>query len=679
MDPSMSYASLTRQRDKKRRLNILRDFLEHLSKGDATTDIGKLLGDFLLDNPPIAQHIFQNFHNGIPFCLSASDSLDFKLALGLSWNDYRKIKCFMTKLNFDFLAPTNKAIVETSNRKVKSDLKFTYILLTEKDEKVERPLLVVSNLIDFIEECWADTIKNGELAEDDPRFEKKVWIAIGGDNGGKTTKLTLSIINVMKPNSVHNTRIIGFYEGADKADNIRTAFTHLSDQVRQIQDTMTLPYPLADGVLEQRKIKLFLVGDTMFLSYFNGHQGPSSSYPCLFCLIQLGLFNDIFKQIRILCKKIDLTNKFNLDLGTSKDVMSKEMSIPALTSAILTRIQELSNEIKFLEEDLDVYKRLKAMLTTCIDNKQHCNNWLYCKKCPNMTHMVCALVLTQHQMSLIKPDDFECFECKGQNNLSCILQTCNNIEETLKNNLVSLKRSYNENSTHADKLTENLERSQGSCEKELFSALDALGVDLKAYHSGSFVGNHIFRMLKIKEEINGPQLLTECLKSQSDHRKLFYDILVLLGEIFNLTTKTGFLSDVEINNISQLCRALKEMMIKKFPDWTTTVKLHMLTDHVPNFVKKHQSCGSFSEQGIESLHAQMNHIRRFFVMRGPSKYMPLIFQHHHLLASVKDSQRFLPKKRISTKSTCDNFDDQITCDNPAVEDRLSDDDFEVEY
>uniref|UniRef100_A0A915HT28 Uncharacterized protein n=1 Tax=Romanomermis culicivorax TaxID=13658 RepID=A0A915HT28_ROMCU len=79
---------------------------------------------------------------------------------------------------------------------------------------------------------------------------------------------------------------------SDKAENIRAAFSQLSPQVQKVLESLRLPYKLPDGNFEERGIELFLVGDTMFLSYFNGHQGPASSFPCVFCLIQL---NDLKK------------------------------------------------------------------------------------------------------------------------------------------------------------------------------------------------------------------------------------------------------------------------------------------------------------------------------------------------------------------------------------------------
>lgn len=158
---------------------------------------------------------------------------------------------------------------------------------------------------------------------------------------------------------------IGIYEGDDKRNELRSAFTGLAEQFSQLSD-FSLPYPVdQDDQRIDRKVRFFLIGDTMFLSAFCGHKGPSAKYPCLFCKVPrqhlqmtgcdksrclvscyktrdlvpdpafsmtelplfdisldniappvlhcpLGIFGDIFKAILDLTKQIDLANHFEL-------------------------------------------------------------------------------------------------------------------------------------------------------------------------------------------------------------------------------------------------------------------------------------------------------------------------------------------------------------------------------
>lgn len=60
-----------------------------------------------------------------------------------------------------------------------------------------------------------------------------------------------------------------------------------------------------------------------------------------------------------------------------------------------------------------------------------------------------------------------------------------------------------------------------------------------------------------------------------------------------------------------------------FPKASTTPKLHMLEDHVVDFLRKWKvGLGFLGEQGAESIHARFNSIRRNYVN------MPTTRVHH---------------------------------------------------
>jgi len=108
----------------------------------------------------------------------------------------------------DFLAPVRQILKEAKTRETKSPLSITRIIVEEKGSEHERPCLHVSCLKDHIIESW-NRLLDSEEVYDDPKFNDKIWVALSGDQGGGTTKLTLHFLNVKKPNSVHNMHIIG--------------------------------------------------------------------------------------------------------------------------------------------------------------------------------------------------------------------------------------------------------------------------------------------------------------------------------------------------------------------------------------------------------------------------------------------------------------------------------------
>lgn len=162
----------------------------------------------------------------------------------------------------------------------------------------------------------------------------------------------------------------------------------------------------------------------------------------------------------------------------------------------------------------------------------------------------------------------------------------------------------------AEEYGKQLKAFKGDAERRLFDALDKLGVDLQAYHSGTFVGNHMFKMLAVTDKVNGPKLITDPLASYPELQAKFYEQLILLGKIFNLTSTTKFLTDDQITDLESKILELKKCLCDNFQNTTTTPKMHSLLTHVLPFVKKHRTIGLFTEQAIESLHAEMNCIMR---------------------------------------------------------------------
>lgn len=107
---------------------------------------------------------------------------------------------------------------------------------------------------------------------------------------------------------------------------------------------------------------------------------------------------------------------------------------------------------------------------------------------------------------------------------------------------------------------------KGPSETKLFDALDKLGVDLQAYHSGTFVGNHMFKVLSVSDDCNGPQLLAASLSSRPEIQEKFYNYLIILGGIFKITSKAGFLNETDISNLKSKLRELQINIANNFQD-----------------------------------------------------------------------------------------------------------------
>ena len=115
------------------------------------------------------------------------------------------------------------------------------------------------------------TWHNGAIPEDE------IWIKIGGDHGKQSLKFTMEIANTQKPNSQSNTIVIGLAEVKDTYENVKTFL-----DAGLLNDI----HLLKSHVWRDKRIKLFLNGDYLFVACVYGLSGAKGKYPCLWCTVQ---------------------------------------------------------------------------------------------------------------------------------------------------------------------------------------------------------------------------------------------------------------------------------------------------------------------------------------------------------------------------------------------------------
>ena len=113
-------------------------------------------------------------------------------------------------------------------------------------------------------------------------FNDKVWLCLLGDKGNNTTKVGVTIGNVLDSNSPSNITTIGIYEGTDDLKTLREAFQPaLFNQVNALR---TVKFPF-EGQIVTKEVVLFMTGDYMFLCAMLGHIGPHAAFPCPLCQV----------------------------------------------------------------------------------------------------------------------------------------------------------------------------------------------------------------------------------------------------------------------------------------------------------------------------------------------------------------------------------------------------------
>lgn len=87
----------------------------------------------------------------------------------------------------------------------------------------------VANIRDMVQKRLERLYNSGTLRLEE--FENKIFLCLLGDKGAATTKLTLNIGNVSRPNSFSNHLLIAIYDGNDKNADLQV----LQNVIKQVE------------------------------------------------------------------------------------------------------------------------------------------------------------------------------------------------------------------------------------------------------------------------------------------------------------------------------------------------------------------------------------------------------------------------------------------------------------
>ena len=100
--------------------------------------------------------------------------------------------------------------------------------------------------------CYLDNLSNTKLLIDVPFIpDDKIYLKIGGDNGGGSFKMSFQIANVENPNKPENTVIFSILEAKDHKANLKLCLERFKAHVAQFSKVKW----------NQRTFDIFLFGD----------------------------------------------------------------------------------------------------------------------------------------------------------------------------------------------------------------------------------------------------------------------------------------------------------------------------------------------------------------------------------------------------------------------------------
>jgi hypothetical protein len=174
--------------------------------------------------------------------------------------------------------------------------------------------------------------------------------------------------------------------------------------------------------------------------------------------------------------------------------------------------------------------------------------------------------------------------------------------------MTKLKKDIDKSKSLVQSLTAKIEYSivqkyeaSGDNMKQYADILDEMRISKRVWYQ-TFVGNHIHKLLLNADKFEK----LDCLTESRDLQNIIL-ALKLLKEIQHYT-QAKFLNESERNGLKGSIENLKLHMQSKLGDVNVTPKFHLLIHHFVDFVNEFKTLGYFNEQGIESLHAEINRI-----------------------------------------------------------------------
>ncbi len=420
--------------------------------------------------------------------------LAMKTHANLTWSQMAKQKRMLKSIGVEF---TSEKAARSEQMSVIGDhLVGQLVNMYIKDDKnpnsvsgklsVGVPLVQVRSLSCFVQdllqkysECEMLTWDTNGIPNDE------LWIKIGGDHGGGSFKICLQVLNTHSPNSPANTIVVLAFSARDYVSNIQIALQPFAEDIKTLKRM----------IWNEKQIRVFLFGDYEFLCKLYGLSGACGSHCCLWCLItprdmqicpeerdritQRKLSSLKFHHAQFVKegkgKKAKAAQYYNAIRAPIWDIQLNYVCPPYLhiLLGIVKKHHDLLEEACHLI-DLDLAKAVAEIVGPVSDSEFG--------KCVTLFRTIKAKKQKRSELSLE-------------------LEKCNSEDISLaqmKREELKLKTDIIKTNTEIDamkKLT-TFDITAGPVVSNFQCILSQHNIQIQAYHSRSFVGNHCHKYLQ---------------------------------------------------------------------------------------------------------------------------------------------------------------------------------------
>ncbi len=206
-------------------------------------------------------------------------------------------------------------------------------------------------------------------------------------------------------------------------------------------------------------------------------------------------------------------------------------------------------------------------------------------------------------------------------------------------------------------------KGTGPLADSLDKALNKFGIERQAYHGSCFVGNHCHKYLQeevytgvLDEMVATCKTLTgnpDIIERAEAIKEKYTETFKLYSAVYKMTSHSNYIPETEHTNIQDAIDKFMAHYRKTFPDSSIPLKLHLMEDHMVPWLKEFPfGFGLMGEQGSESVHAQVNRIkRRYAAMKSATKRLHTTIQEQHLKCAPELKGYIPDKKKYKSKKS----------------------------
>ncbi|XP_078671099.1 uncharacterized protein LOC144911160 [Branchiostoma floridae x Branchiostoma belcheri] len=574
-----------------------------------------------------------------------------KVGIGMNWNQCRKLRRWLKQYGVSVESEKKSRAVAAellSNIGINAE-KLPFSVKAKDDGTVELlPCAYVSSLKDTILDNLERSRNASSLTWHDTTIPKEeIWVKLGGDHGGGSFKMAFQVLNKPNPNSKDNTNVFCVFNAKDSRENLNLATSRFSSDIRDLQHSK---WKCQDG--EEYSLRLFAAGDYAYLCLWYGLSGACGLTPCLWCHITQEEIRDKDNcRLRIPPRTLNSLAEDHLKFvrdgkGAHKlaklyhnaiapvmfDVPIDQVVIPGLHISLGIYLKLF----KLMEDELhDIDLKLQTYLTAVLEEGEVTKEELLADE--HLGRFKAYVSAIDEARALDdKADALEEELEEEESQLAWLAYSSGAGDEmaeaVFQEACSTVQDLYEEKEKLREKAAEvrkkaSVKVGQGPLTSQLDPVLQKFRVQRQAYHSQSFIGNHVNTMLQDKaiDELTSvtssvvsslmdkypddlPITLVPNAKATAQKYKWLFERFASCHKKYS---HGGQMDDRAIDELDTAITKFMDMYRESIPHGSVPVKMHMLEYHVVPCIRKWRfGLGFLGEQGLEQVHALFNNIGR---------------------------------------------------------------------